>query len=53
MTQQSQSEISDIVAGRRRVYAYDVLVRIAEGLGVQRGRMGLAFDSEAPSDGPS
>src|SRR5436309_9674433 len=43
MTGQSQSEVSEIVKGRR-VMAYDVLVRIAEGLGVQRGSMGLAYD---------
>jgi transcriptional regulator with XRE-family HTH domain len=40
-TGQSQSEISEILAGRR-VNAYDVLVRIAEGLGVPRGWLGLA-----------
>jgi hypothetical protein len=52
MTQRPQAEVSDIVAGRRRVYAYRVLFRVADGLGVQRGRMGLAFDNEAESDGP-
>jgi hypothetical protein len=44
-TGQSQSEISEILAGRR-VTSYAVLVRIAEGLGVNRGLMGLAFVSE-------
>ncbi len=43
MTGQSQSEISEILGGRR-VSAYDVLVRIAEGLGIPRGRLGLAHD---------
>jgi transcriptional regulator with XRE-family HTH domain len=43
-TAQSQSEISEILAGRRRINAYDVLVRIAEGLEVPRGQMGLAYD---------
>lgn len=38
---QSQSEISEILGGRK-VRAYDVLVRIADGLGVPRGWMGLA-----------
>lgn len=42
MTEQSQSEISEILGGRR-VLSYDVLVRIADGLGVPRGWMGLAM----------
>lgn len=42
-TAQSQSEISEILAGRR-VTSYDVLLRIADGLAVPRGRMGLAYD---------
>ncbi len=41
-TGQSQSEVSEIIKGRR-VLAYDVLVRIAEGLGMPRGYMGLAY----------
>lgn len=43
MTGQSQSEVSEILKGRQ-VMAYDVLVRIADGLGVPRGYMGLAYD---------
>jgi transcriptional regulator with XRE-family HTH domain len=43
MTGQSQSEVSEILKGRQ-VMAYDVLLRIADGLGVQRGYMGLAYD---------
>jgi transcriptional regulator with XRE-family HTH domain len=43
-TGQSQSEISEIIAGHRVVVSYDVLVRIAVGLGVPRGWMGLAYD---------
>ncbi|GGL12413.1 XRE family transcriptional regulator [Sphaerisporangium melleum] len=51
-TGQSQSEISEILNGRQ-VMAYDVLVRIADGLGVPRGYMGLAYDDAAPAaDGP-
>ena len=42
-TGQSQSEVSEILKGRQ-VMAYDVLVRIADGLGVPRGYMGLAYD---------
>jgi hypothetical protein len=44
LTGQSQSEISEILAGRR-VMAYDVLARVADGLGVPRGHMGLAYDT--------
>jgi transcriptional regulator with XRE-family HTH domain len=43
LTGQSQSEISEILAGRQ-VVSYEVLVRIAEGLGVPRGSLGLAYD---------
>jgi len=42
LTGQSQSEVSDIISGRR-VMAYNVLVRIADGLSIPRGRMGLAY----------
>jgi hypothetical protein len=47
MTEQAQSEISDIL-GRtgRRVTSYDLLVRIADGLRVPRGWMGLAYDED-------
>jgi transcriptional regulator with XRE-family HTH domain len=43
MTGQSQSEVSEILKGRL-VTAYHVLARIADGLGVPRGYMGLADD---------
>jgi transcriptional regulator with XRE-family HTH domain len=39
---QSQSEVSEILAGRK-VLVYDVLVRIAEGLGIPRELMGLSY----------
>jgi transcriptional regulator with XRE-family HTH domain len=42
-TAQSQSEISEIRSGRQ-VMAYEVLSRIADGLGIPRGYMGLAYD---------
>lgn len=45
-TGQNQSEVSDIVAGRQ-VQAYEVLARIADGLGIPRGYMGLAFTDTA------
>src|SRR5215510_5162996 len=43
LTGQSQSEISEILGGRQ-VVSYDVLARIADGLGVPRGSLGLAYD---------
>ncbi|HEY7224648.1 MAG TPA: helix-turn-helix domain-containing protein [Micromonosporaceae bacterium] len=47
-TGQSQSEISEILAGRR-VLSYDLLARIADGLEIPRGHMGLSYDeSTAP-----
>jgi transcriptional regulator with XRE-family HTH domain len=46
LTGQSQSEVSEILKGRRVVQAYDVLVRIAEGLNVPRAWMGLAYDED-------
>jgi transcriptional regulator with XRE-family HTH domain len=48
-TGQSQSEISEILAGRH-VISYDVLERIALGLGVRRGSMGLAYDEPPPEE---
>jgi transcriptional regulator with XRE-family HTH domain len=46
LTHQSQSEISEILAGRE-VASYDVLARIAEGLGVPRAYMGLGYEAES------
>ncbi|RJQ73228.1 XRE family transcriptional regulator [Pseudonocardiaceae bacterium YIM PH 21723] len=43
LTGQSQSEVSEILKGRQ-VMAYDVLARIADGLEIPRGYMGLAYD---------
>ena len=42
LTGQSQSEVSEILKGRR-VLSYDVLVRIADRLGIPRVRMGLSY----------
>ncbi len=42
LTGQSQSEVSEILADRR-VLAYDLLVRIADGLGIPRELMGLSW----------
>jgi hypothetical protein len=38
---QKQPDVSEVIHGRR-VVAYDVLVRIADGLGIPRGYLGLA-----------
>jgi len=46
LTGQSQPEVSAILRGRR-VTAYDLLVRIAEGLGIPRGYLGLAYTADA------
>jgi transcriptional regulator with XRE-family HTH domain len=43
LTGQSQSEVSEIIKGRQ-VMGYDLLVRIAEGLGIPRGWMGLTYE---------
>jgi transcriptional regulator with XRE-family HTH domain len=51
LTGQSQSEVSEILRGRQ-VLGYAVLTRIAEGLGIARGLMGLA-GAECPSSRPS
>ncbi len=48
LTGQSPSEIYEIVKGRQ-VMAYDVLVRIADGLSIPRGYMGLAYAGEPMS----
>jgi transcriptional regulator with XRE-family HTH domain len=48
LTGQSQPEVSSIIHGRK-VMAYDVLVRICDGLGAPRGYMGLA-DGEATAE---
>jgi transcriptional regulator with XRE-family HTH domain len=46
LTGQWQSEVSEVIGGRP-VGSYDVLVRIAEGLGIPRGWMGLAVGDKA------
>jgi transcriptional regulator with XRE-family HTH domain len=42
LTGQSQPEVSAIVHGRK-VMAYDLLARIADGLGIPRGYVGLSY----------
>ncbi|MGH3671626.1 MAG: helix-turn-helix domain-containing protein [Pseudonocardiaceae bacterium] len=48
---QSQSEVSEILGGRQ-VQSYDVLERIARGLGVSRGAMGLSYGEEREGPEP-
>ncbi|HKR50486.1 MAG TPA: helix-turn-helix domain-containing protein [Pseudonocardiaceae bacterium] len=43
LTGQSQSEVSDIVAGRRKVENHQLLRRIATGLGIPSELMGLSW----------
>ncbi|MEC3974870.1 helix-turn-helix domain-containing protein [Amycolatopsis sp. H20-H5] len=45
LTGQSQSEVSEICHGRQ-VMAYDLLARVADGLGIPRGLMGLAYSPD-------
>jgi transcriptional regulator with XRE-family HTH domain len=47
LVKMSQSEVSEIINGRQ-VMGYDVLVRVADGLGIPRGLMGLAYDGAEP-----
>jgi transcriptional regulator with XRE-family HTH domain len=51
-TGQMQSTVSGIVGGRRVVF-YDVLCRVADGLGIPRGFLGLAYQGPAAEDEPS
>ncbi|MFR9753826.1 transcriptional regulator [Nocardia sp. 004] len=44
MTGLYQSEVYEVIRKGRRIQAWDVLVRIADGLAIPRGYMGLAFD---------
>ncbi|HEU0087297.1 MAG TPA: hypothetical protein VFQ77_06570, partial [Pseudonocardiaceae bacterium] len=44
LTATTQPQVADIISGRRaRVMVYDVLVRITEGLGIPRERLGLSY----------
>ncbi|GAA3036794.1 helix-turn-helix domain-containing protein [Actinokineospora globicatena] len=50
LTGQAQPEVSVIARGRQ-VMSYDVLDRIAEGMGIPRGHMGLAYGAPGePAD---
>lgn len=43
----SETRVREIVQGRQQVTSYEVLERIADGLGVERGLMGLAYAGAA------
>jgi tetratricopeptide (TPR) repeat protein/transcriptional regulator with XRE-family HTH domain len=43
LTGQTPSEVYEVLKGRR-IMAHDVLVRIADGLGIPRGYLGVAYD---------
>jgi transcriptional regulator with XRE-family HTH domain len=43
LTGQSQPEISAIMCGQRRVLSYTIISRIADGLGVPAGYVGVAW----------
>jgi transcriptional regulator with XRE-family HTH domain len=45
MAGQRQSEVSEILSGRQ-VMGYDVFVKIAKGLDIPRGLVGLAYDED-------
>jgi transcriptional regulator with XRE-family HTH domain len=47
LTGLAQSDVSAIVCGRRQIMAYGVLERLAQGLGLPRGWLGLAYDEES------
>jgi transcriptional regulator with XRE-family HTH domain len=49
LVRMNQSEVSAILAGRQ-VQAYDVLVRVADGLEIPRGLIGLAYGEDAPDE---
>jgi transcriptional regulator with XRE-family HTH domain len=42
-TGQNQSEVGEVLSGTRVVTSYDVLLRIAHGLSIPRGLLGLAY----------
>jgi hypothetical protein len=46
LVRMNQSDVSAILSGRR-VLAYNVLVRIADGLGIPRDMMGLGWSTDA------
>jgi transcriptional regulator with XRE-family HTH domain len=52
VTGQSQSQVSDILHGRRTVMSIDLLERVAAGLGVPPGWVGVAYTGQPDDDPP-
>ena len=52
LTGQAQSDVSEILSGRS-VKSYDLLARIAAGLGAPRGYLGLAYQESAEPPTPA
>lgn len=48
-TGMSESRVRQVALGRQRVTSYEVLERVAEGLRIERGLMGLAYSDEPAS----
>lgn len=46
------NRVREIARRKRRVTSYEVLARIADGLGIERGLMGLAFIAPGRSPSP-
>lgn len=42
----NQSEVSEVLAGKRRIESYTVILRMADGLRLPRGWLGLDHDPE-------
>src|SRR4051812_35128399 len=53
----SETRVREVALGRQQITSYEVLVRVASGLRIARGAMGLAFTDEeallATDDGSS
>ena len=43
----SENRVRAVVSGSQKIISYDVLERIAQGLHIDRGLMGLAYDDDA------
>jgi hypothetical protein len=48
----SETRVREIIRGRQRVTSYEVLERIATGLHIERGLMGLAYTDPTPPAHP-
>lgn len=49
LTGQSITDVSAIIRGQRRVVAYQLIARIADGLSIPRDYVGLAYDDNTAS----